>query len=151
MLVTCAVIAIVAAFAAPALSAFVAGQREVVTLNALVGALQSARHAAVMHRRTTVVCASANGERCDDDWSAGWVAFEAPRSWSPSDPVPGPVLRHGAPARDVTVLSNRAAFRFRPHGRSTAGTLTVCGRGARSVVVSVTGRVRRGEPTAPPC
>ncbi len=146
-----AVVAMILAFVAwPSFAALLADHRRVVTVNALVASLQHARHAAVMRNRMVSVCPSATGSRCDRDWRMGWIAFTEPADWQYGDGIPADaVLHRGDPASGVRVRANRNRFRFRPHGRSTNGTILVCP--ARAVVVAPTGRVRRGDSRPDAC
>jgi Tfp pilus assembly protein FimT len=149
-LVVAAVAMILYLVAWPSFAALLADHRRVVTINALVASLQHARHAAVMQNRVVHVCPSATGARCDDDWRVGWVAFAASSDWRPGDAIPRDALVHrGDPAPGVAVTANRALFRFRPHGRSTNGTIVVCP--ARAIVVAPSGRVRRGDARRDAC
>jgi type IV fimbrial biogenesis protein FimT len=146
-----AIVAMVLALVAwPSFAALLADHRRIVTVNALVASLQHARHAAVMQNRVVNVCPSVAGKECGDDWRAGWVAFLAPAGWRPGDGIPGGATLHrGDPAPGVAVDANRTLFRFRPHGRSTNGTIVVCP--LRTIVVAPSGRVRRGEPRLDAC
>lgn len=137
----------------PSFAALLADHRRIVTVNTLVASLQHARHAAVMQNRTVTVCPSATGTHCVGDWRVGWVAFTEPAGWRPGHGIPtGAVLHRGDPATGVSVRSNRARYRFRPHGRSTNGTTLVCsGRTARTIIVAPSGRVRSGDADAARC
>lgn len=153
LLVVAVVAVILTLIAWPGFATLLADHRRIVTVNALVASLQHARHAAVMQNRAVTVCPSAAGARCDDDWHVGWVAFLEPQGWRTGDDIPASrVLHRGDPAAGVSIHSNRARFRFRPHGRSTNGTALVCsGRTARAVVIAPSGRVRSGDADAVLC
>lgn len=141
-IVVCAIVGIVTTLALPSLAPMIENQRVVATVNSLVAAMQTARHASLVHRTVTVVC-PADGNRCGQDWSLGWMVSSASSDWEVTDPVPDAAVHHvDIPAHGVRVIGNRRVFRFRPFSRSTNGTLIVCGPQPRRVIVSVTGRVR---------
>lgn len=149
-LVVAAVAMVLALLAWPSFAALVADHRRVVTVNALVASLQHARHAAAMRNRVVSVCPSVAGIQCGDDWRLGWVAFTEPAGWRHGDDIPAAAILHrGDSAAGVSIHANRTRFRFRPHGRSTNGTLVVCP--ARAIVVAPSGRVRRGESRPESC
>lgn len=147
LVVVSSVIAIVALWALPSFTALVADHRRAAAVNELVAALNHARHASIMDRRTVVVCASADGAHCDGDWTGGWITFTEPSGWNRSQPVPDDEIMHrsGAVHRSLTVTASRARFHFRPFSRrSTNGSVVFCNEdaGARVAVVSWSGRVR---------
>lgn len=145
-----AVVGVLAAVALPSFGTLVADQRRASTVNALVTALNRARHASIHEARPATVCPIGDDGRCGDDWERGWWAFVEPRGWTPKDPAPPDALAF-EPAGSAVVASNRTRFRFQPfRKRATNGTLVVCGAGrpGRAVVVAPTGRVRTA-PTLP--
>jgi len=77
LIVTLALLAILAAIALPAFGGLVARNRVAEDLNTLNATLQMARSEAVRRARETVICPSADGRRCltDGRWEAGWLAF----------------------------------------------------------------------------
>jgi type IV fimbrial biogenesis protein FimT len=147
-MIVLAIAAIVALAAWPSFAALLAEHRRIVAVNALVGTLQHARHAAVSRARAVSVCAAGpHPARCGDDWGRGWLAFIEPRGWRVQQPVPAAAVVHrAAVGTGIAIASNRGRYRFRPHGRATNGTFVLCSADrdadARLVVVSATGRVR---------
>lgn len=77
LLVTLALLALLAGIALPAFNGLVARNRVAEDLNTLNATLQMARSEAVRRARETVVCPSADGRRCREDgrWEAGWLGF----------------------------------------------------------------------------
>jgi len=149
LLTTLAVAMLLLGVALPSFKHLVAEHRRVSTVNDLVSAATLARHTAITHRRTVLLCASHDGEYCSDDWHAGWMVFLEPRGWQVADAVAESDLihHHPPPHHSIMLIGNRDRFRFRPdRRRSTNGTWVVCrrDRGAKgsAVVVAPTGRVR---------
>ncbi|MDG2524560.1 Tfp pilus assembly protein FimT/FimU [Stenotrophomonas sp. HITSZ_GD] len=75
LMVTIAVLAILVAIAFPSFEATFRSNRVATTNNALLSALSMARSEAVRNTRGGGVCASADGEGCNGNWSNGWIAF----------------------------------------------------------------------------
>lgn len=70
LMVTIAVLAIIAALAAPSFSNLINSNRLTAAANDLVGALQVARMEAIRRGTSVQVCPSTNGSSCSgDDWS----------------------------------------------------------------------------------
>ena len=80
-----------------------------------------------MRRELIGLCASADGQRCGDDWSQGWIAY---RPQAHGSPIHG---RCHCPASgrpsDVTINaasnSGRPQLYFQPDGRSPGSNLTL--------------------------
>ncbi|MFZ1624710.1 MAG: GspH/FimT family pseudopilin [Gammaproteobacteria bacterium] len=76
-----AIVAVLTAMAVPAFRDFLQNNRAAEQSNALVGALALARNEAVTRGIPVSVCASSDGESCDDaaglfaDWTQGWIVF----------------------------------------------------------------------------
>ncbi|MFK8016304.1 MAG: GspH/FimT family pseudopilin [Gammaproteobacteria bacterium] len=151
LLVTLGIAALLTGYAVPAFTRLVASNRQVATVNQLLGAVQMARTLAIARHQEFVLCPDNGQNRCatgTDEWTDGYLIFvnePAGRPYqvdSDSDLVAARALPEG-----VTVWANRSAYVFRPLAvRSSNGTFRVCdptGRIApRAVVVSVTGRPR---------
>lgn len=75
LMVTIAVLAILVAIAFPSFEASFRSNRVATSNNALLTALSMARSEAVRNTRGGGVCASADGNGCNGDWSNGWIAF----------------------------------------------------------------------------
>lgn len=150
LLLTLALIAVLAGVALPSFGALVARSRLHAEANALFHAAHLARKESIMRRAVVTLCASADGSACSDslDWTAGWLMFENRDADSPAEVDPGePVLRVHKPTPGTRVTANRASFTLRAtQRRATNGTLTVCDEQdrapARAVVISYTGRPR---------
>ncbi len=77
LLVALAVVGVMTGFAIPAFQGFVERNRSAVAMNQLLGALQSARYAAVSLRTPVTLCPSATATTCGmrDTWHQGALIF----------------------------------------------------------------------------
>jgi len=77
LLVTMAVLAIVAAVAVPSFSSMVTNNRLAGEINDLVATMHYARSEAITRGVSVVVCKSADGATCSaaGGWSQGWIIF----------------------------------------------------------------------------
>lgn len=131
------------------LQALLLHQRAEATRFSLQAALATARSQAIMRRELIGLCASADGQRCGDDWSQGWIAYRAAGAWQPPSTADAIVLHQGG-RPDVTIStassSGRPQLYFQPDGRSPGSNLTlqICVRGREHarVIVSNSGRAR---------
>ena len=79
LMVTVAVLGILAAWGYPAFTGLVSQMQYNRTRDALVDTLSAARNDAIFNSRTVRVCASLNGSSCDPtptDWDTGWIVHE---------------------------------------------------------------------------
>ena len=158
LLMVLAIVAVLSTLAAPALGAFIGRTHARTARNVLETSLNQARIAAVNRGGHVVVCPSLNGERCAraTAWHPGWILFDdldRDRTRSADEPLlaVGQVRAAGVA---IVASSGRLAIDYRPDGSASGTnlTLTVCDRhsganGASTVVVSPSGRVRRGVAT----
>ncbi len=150
LLLTLALMAILAGAAVPAFGVYIAKGRQAVEINALFHAVHRARKASIMRRKVVSICPTRNGLQCGSitDWSTGWLLFENTDADSPPRVDDGePVLASHLVDDAVAIEANRRGFTLRATvKRATNGTLVVCdrtGRAApRALVVSYTGRPR---------
>jgi len=155
LLVSITIVALLASLGIPALRDLALNSQRVAAANSLVAAIQLARSAAVTRNATTTLCPSDDANSCVPAATAGnrWIvaAFDG------SHEIPG--AGPGEPLRviDLTftgdIISNRAAFEFRPFPlRSTNGTIRLCdprgGAAQRSIVISTSGRPRVSRPSS---
>ena len=129
------------------------GAAKGVLLEAWLGAVS---HAAAAGSEVVLCPGDANGCRSSVDWTPGWIAFadlDGNRTRSPNE-----TLLHASGALGGKVhlrsTSGRTRMLFQPNGGNAGSniTWTLCdGRGAddaSTIVVSNTGRLRAGAPTA---
>ncbi len=150
ILVTLALVALLAGLAIPSFAATLARQRQSAEINALFHAVHVARKESIMRRRVVSLCPSPDGQTCSPgrDWSGGWLMFENKDRDSPPRLDPGePVLVQHRVAESVRVTANRSGFTFRATFlRATNGTFVLCDENQRitpkALVISYTGRPR---------
>jgi type IV fimbrial biogenesis protein FimT len=77
MLVTLAAVSVLFGLAVPGFADFFARQRSIAAVNQIIGAVNFARHGAVMYRTTTVLC-PAQGSACArrNQWHLGAMVFK---------------------------------------------------------------------------
>lgn len=149
LLITLALIAIIATLALPSFSTLSARSRQTAEINALFHAFHQARKESIMRHRVVSLCPSPDGRTCAKtrDWSGGWLLFYDPAGtgW----PGDGIVTRHSV-ADTVQIAANRRLFTARgTQKRTTNGTIVFCDRrgrtDAKALVISYTGRPRVAE------
>jgi type IV fimbrial biogenesis protein FimT len=151
LIVSIAVLAVLASYAAPAFQNLLERNRISDGANLLLTHIQLARIRAVMDAVTVVICPSPDGTTCQPDsrgWSQGWLVFQdqdygLPPRLDPEDTV---LLVHQNVAARLAVHSSLTHIRYSPSGSASNGTLTLCGRSgsrhARAIVISIVGRAR---------
>ena len=126
LMVTVAVMAILAAIAIPSFTSLINSNRLVSQANELVGVVQGARSEAIRYNQRVYVCSSSNGTSCSGSatWN-GWLVFvDRDRN---AAPAASEILQQGtvkAPLLLTSALGN-GTFHFRPDGyaRGAAETL----------------------------
>jgi type IV fimbrial biogenesis protein FimT len=145
MMVTVAVVAVLAGVAIPSMRAFVQDERQSTQAQRLWMSLNLARSESRKQDVSINVCASTDGLTCSgtaSGWSSGWIVLStASGTTTPAMKVPalpdGTILSEAAPLATVTFYSNGmvnapAAFTFCDSRGATS---------ARSVEVTLAGRV----------
>lgn len=126
LMVTVAILAILATLAAPSFTAVINGNRLATQANDLVASLQLARMEAVRRNESVAVCRSADGAACAGSAGAwtGWLTVVTRN---------GEVLRVGGAREPVEISGGTHTVTFRADGlaRAAAGglettNLTVC-------------------------
>lgn len=124
MIVTLAITALVVAVAAPALSNWMGAQAALGNADELAGTLRFARSEAIKRSQAVTVCASSDGQECDDDWATGWVVIAGGQVLRAQN-APHSVEQVAADASEVSFTSNGLAslggeselvFGFMPKG-----------------------------------
>lgn len=152
LMVTLAVIAILASVAVPGFQTYTANNRQITQINALVASLNFARSEATKRGLPVAMCTSSNGSSCTNgNWEDGWLVFVNADNDSPPAVSAGDELLRitgklggGHTLRGDTVVAS--AVTFSPRGfASGTGVFTLCdSRGAsqaRQVEIALTGRV----------
>lgn len=152
LMVTIAIIAIVAAIAFPNFENSFRYNRVATTTNELIGSLSLARTEAIRNPRGAAICPSANGTSCDaaGAWGDGWVVWIDLDGDGQVDSGER-VVRH-VQARHRTLVGGESdPIRFDNRGRTVGGAreLTVepenCASDSdmkRELVISATGQAR---------
>ena len=150
MLLTLALVGMLASLGLPTFSVTLAKSRQSSEINALFHAIHLARKESIRRRQVMTVCASTDGLSCSPtrDWSSGWLLFNNADRDSPPQVDPGEsVVQAHAVGETIQVVANRRALTLRStYRRATNGTLVVCDRQDRiapkALIVSYTGRPR---------
>jgi len=123
LMVTVAVLGIIAAVAAPAMIAFVNANRLNGTTGEMTASLQLARSEAIRRSAPVTVCSSANGTTCSGstDWDR-WIVIGQDNVSGTTD-----VIRDQVSAGEMQLSGPSAGIRFSPSGLVNAEeSLTVC-------------------------
>jgi type IV fimbrial biogenesis protein FimT len=158
MLVTVALVAILATVAVPSFAELIRSSRATTQANELIGALALARSEAITRAQPVAVCASRNGSSCTGaaTWSEGWIVFvDRGGSAGSFDAASDEILRiYPALASASTLSSAAASLRYRADGTLDAAAAVpfslrqpVCHAGTpRDIRVSPVGRPSVSKP-----
>ncbi len=152
LLITLAVLAILAAMALPSFNDLLRRQQVNGEANALFSMLYLARSEAIKRSSVVTICKSSNGQDCGGQWSEGWLMF-ADQNKDGAIDAGEEIVSRGKISDEIAVgwvaFGSNNYIRFTPRGMTLAqnGTFTVCPTNAdetlaRAVVVSKTARVR---------
>lgn len=158
LLVTLALLSILAGIALPAFGELGQGMATRSARSLMTVDLAHARASAVMRGGDVVACPSPDAVQCSDSvaWQHGWIVF-ADRNRNRRADAGEPILSIGqAQKPGLAVLSSggRRSLRFRADGTSDGSnvTLTFCDRRgaakASTLVLNNSGRLRSGVPSA---
>jgi type IV fimbrial biogenesis protein FimT len=141
-----AVVGVLVAIATPSFKQFAANSRTVASANSLANALAVARSEALRRSMPVSICASQNGQACQDtpDWSGGWLVFtDNSGTVGVLDSTDLAIQAWPAPAGGVTVTLVAANadhyVRFDARGmndRTTTDTFTVAVAGCKGNNIS---------------
>lgn len=149
LMVTVAIMAVIAGIAAPSFTNLIRSNRLTSSSNELVAALQAARMAAISRRATTTVCPSTDGSSCAASIGNRWIVYSTKNGTV--TPLRDVTVSTGVTVKASTNLSaasNKLTFTpngFSAAGTNTSGTVSVCapdmsGQNAIDVSASV-GRI----------
>jgi type IV fimbrial biogenesis protein FimT len=157
-LIAVAIVAIAATLALPSFARLLGATAMRSALSDLEFSLNHARNAAVSRATHVVACPTVDFRLClhGPQWHLGWMVFADPDRDGALGAGDTLLASHQGRAQGVGIVSSSGRVRvdYYPDGTSpgTNLTLTVCDRaegpaGARTVVVSNSGRVRHGAAT----
>lgn len=139
LMITVAIVAILAAIAVPSLTEAVLGSKLNTLANSFVSAAHLARSEAIKRNATVTLCASSNGSTCTGAWTDGWVMLDGSTVIYTQAPLPN--------GFQLSAAGGITSINFPPTGVGvTAASLTVCratptvGSQKRAISVSATGR-----------
>jgi type IV fimbrial biogenesis protein FimT len=158
LLIVVSIIAILATIATPTLGSLKQAGASRSARSALAVAINQARSSAVIHRKSVVLCPSADQSSCDHDtrWQHGWLVYFDDNRDNQHDSDETVIASSQAQLRDVAMLGSAGRYRIRYQADGTSDgsnlTITVCDRRgpteARTLVINNSGRLRSGTPTA---
>lgn len=140
LMVTVAVLAIMATIAIPNFQTFLMNSRMASQANDVITAFNLARSEAVKRAANVTVCASSNGTSCTGSWQQGWIVRDAGGT---------PIRVQAALSGASTLSGGVSTITFTASGRTTsaATTLTLCPPSpavvqGRAIQIEPTGRSR---------
>lgn len=158
LMIVLAIIAVLSTMAAPSFSDLKQAMASRSAGGALSTSINQARISAVMHGQHVVLCPSTDLVACDRTlrWQHGWLAFVDGDADDEHDATEAVLSVNQTLEAGVAVLGSNGRYRIRFQPDGTAGgsniTLTICDRrgaaAARTLVISNSGRLRGGVPTA---
>lgn len=122
LIITVAIIAILAAIALPSFARVIASNRVASGVNEFISAVNLARTEAIRRNSAAGVCASSNGTTCGSNWNEGFLVYYMTNA-SPAVLVP---VREGKFSSKDTVTSttvSKVEFNKRGQGGSGSGVL----------------------------
>ncbi len=130
LMVTVAVLGIVAAIAAPSFGKMISHNRLVSSGNEMIAALQIARTEAISRRATTTFCPSNDGKTCSGAMGSQWIVFATKNGENTSlrSVAANPKLAM-KPSANVTGGNMRITFTpsgFVQVGAQRSGTISLC-------------------------
>lgn len=130
MMVTVAIMAIVATIAAPSFVSMIRNNRIATAANDVLSAMQLARSEAIKQRRPITVCAGSDACTDSTDWSGGWLVTS-----------PDSVIRVWAGRPNMKIEGSAANVTFSPDGRADGAEIALeLDEVSRSVLITITGR-----------
>lgn len=154
LLVTLAIVALLAGMALPSFEALLREHRASVTGNELLGALALTRSEAIRRDSRVTLCTSQDGQTCGKGigWQHGWIIFHDPDQNALRDvsetillvqpPVHGLSITGNTPVADY-VSYVASGTTLKTNNALQMGTITLCaGASGHQIVVSATGRPR---------
>lgn len=137
LMITIVVLGIALAFAVPNMQQFIMSNRLTSQLNLLASNLALARNEAVKQNARVVICATTDGESCEDEgvaWDDGWIVFVDRDADLTPDELDDAACAEGATAADGDCLLINQSALSGPNvltpGEGIPGLLSYDGSGA---------------------
>ena len=121
LMITIAIVAILAALALPSFQQSMRSNRAATATNEMIGALSLARSEAIRNSGGGAVRSSADGTSCGGGWSDGWLVWADTNGNGTLD-TGETVLRYGQGHPRLTVSNAGGTVAFDGRGRRTAAT-----------------------------
>jgi type IV fimbrial biogenesis protein FimT len=154
LMVTVAIIAILAALALPSFNTLLRTWQRDNATNAFAGDLQQARSQAIRSGRPVILCNSTDGATCasnssNTEWSTGWITFVDSNSDATYKAADDQLISVKTAPSGINTMTDgtNQQFRFLPNGLmlAAATTMTVTPKGssvkANIITISRIGRV----------
>lgn len=122
LIVTIAIVAILATLAVPSFARVIVSNRVISGTNEFISLVSLARMEAVRRGRDAGVCASGNGTACGSDWNDGYLVYYMSDA---ATPVPVPVREGEFSDKDIiSEAGGSTDITFNRRGMGTAGPLS---------------------------
>jgi len=126
LVVTIAVMAIMAAIAFPSFSDTLRSNYVSTATNEILGSLALARSEAIRSNANGAICTTANGTTCGGDWNSGWLVWINTNGNNQVDAASGErVLRYSQAKVKAEITGSATVINFDSRGRATAGAQTI--------------------------
>ncbi|MDM1311453.1 GspH/FimT family pseudopilin [Acinetobacter indicus] len=157
LIVTVAVLAILAMIAAPSMVNLIKSSKVKTTSSAIVDFMQQARSEAIRTGRPVTVCASSNGSTCVDEDKDQWNVGLVMQITNPDASVIYSVLKFDDPnleitGPEITIDNPKSEVEFNSVGAISVGVMidkkpqvkvTMIGQDTYSVCIPISGRAER--------
>lgn len=124
LLVTIAIVAILASVALPSFSSALQSNRVATTSNEFMASVAFARSEAMRSNRGAVMCPSTNGTSCGGTWADGWIVWADRNANGTREDPTEPVLRRQQALSKQTAPGS-TPIRFSPRGTVASGATSV--------------------------
>lgn len=155
IMVTIAIVAIIASAAVPSFVGLHRQALRATVINDFLHSIYLARSEAIKRNSVVSICRSDDGATCANaapTWNGGWIVFENLDHDQPADRDAGePILFRHDGISGGRFTSNRVSFSFRAFTQGdVTGTLIYCpaqdaSKDARAIIISHTGRPRTSD------
>ena len=153
LLITLAIMSILAANVFPSFSAIIGQERSAILTNTLSGSLAYARSEAVTKQSTIITCQSNDGNQChrSGNWHNGWIIFSDKNANKQRDPEETllrvyPPINNGTQATFKGSTGIRHYMKYKPSGQAFPnGSFLICNPNigvGKALIMTRSGRLR---------